>query len=439
MKTKYLLIAVVLAILSKASAQAQKDTLWCQKVGAVSVVKFTPDGKSLIAGIADNTIRIYDAQSGLQKRIINGAATVVNGLDIDSACTIIAIANATNSVNIYDYQSGILIKALNNYSNQQSYIGVTVVALSKTGNLLAAAIDHYVQGISDHVSKIFIWNTQNWSIVDTLEPLKDVADLSFSPDGKTLAVSYYSLSKPTTIDLFETTNWNSIGQLGLSNMSRQICFSPDGNYLAVACDDGTATIWSMADKSLYKTFNCIGQIWSLSYSSDGKYLVTNSNVGGTDLARTYIWNIETNQFTYYYVLSWIGALYGLSGGDVALSLSIPQNDSMIAAAGSLGIYILNSKWTQTSVANPINITQNTVYPNPVSNIANISYGITIPGMVNVTIYDTNSNLLSTLVNRFQDIGNYTVQWNVANMANGVYYCVIILNNFSSTLTIIVNK
>jgi hypothetical protein len=60
------------------------------------------------------------------------------------------------------------------------------------------------------------------------------------------------------------------------------------------------------------------------------------------------------------------------------------------------------------------------YPNPASDITNFKYHVSSPARIRLEIYDLNGQKVATLVNEMRREGDYEVQWNVQNVASGVY-------------------
>ena len=85
-----------------------------------------------------------------------------------------------------------------------------------------------------------------------------------------------------------------------------------------------------------------------------------------------------------------------------------------------------------------------IYPNPFNSSTKINY--TVPFIegnknlpVKLKIYDVLGNELSELMNEFQNPGNYEVNFNAENLASGIYYCKILINNYIETKKILLLK
>lgn len=67
------------------------------------------------------------------------------------------------------------------------------------------------------------------------------------------------------------------------------------------------------------------------------------------------------------------------------------------------------------------------YPNPFNPFTKISYHLPARAHVELEIFDISGNPVTRLVDRVQDDGHYTVEWNGRDrwgepLATGVYFC-----------------
>jgi hypothetical protein len=67
-----------------------------------------------------------------------------------------------------------------------------------------------------------------------------------------------------------------------------------------------------------------------------------------------------------------------------------------------------------------------LHPNPFTNRTSVSFAVTRPGDVRLRVFDVAGRVVATLVNRPQDAGSYTVDWNGFDSAGraasaGVYF------------------
>ncbi len=72
------------------------------------------------------------------------------------------------------------------------------------------------------------------------------------------------------------------------------------------------------------------------------------------------------------------------------------------------------------------------YPNPFNPTTQISYQIPEDGFVNLIVYNTLGQVVSTLVNEYQTSGKYSAQFIGRNLTSGIYFYTIKVNDYFST-------
>jgi len=83
-----------------------------------------------------------------------------------------------------------------------------------------------------------------------------------------------------------------------------------------------------------------------------------------------------------------------------------------------------------TVVSDYTLSQN--YPNPFNPVTNIRYSIPKDGNVTFRVYDMLGNEIGTYVNEVQQAGTYSVVFDGATLASGIYYYKLESNGFSET-------
>ena len=112
--------------------------------------------------------------------------------------------------------------------------------------------------------------------------------LAFSPDEKYIVFRRYKSN------ILRLSDKQIIQTLGYSDSVGEITFSPDGKYLALGSDDQTVKIWQFSQGQLVEHQTLTGHsddIKSVAFSSDGNYLAS-----GSDDQTIKIWQLSQGQF-----------------------------------------------------------------------------------------------------------------------------------------------
>jgi WD40 repeat protein len=159
-------------------------------------VAFSPDGKTIVSGSSDNTIRLWDTTGKPIVQPLKGHEPLTK-----------------NSLPVRE-------------------LLVNSVAFSPDGKTI-------VSGSSDNT--IRLWDTTGKPIGQPLKGHEDeVNSVAFSPDGKTIV----SGSSDNTIRLWDITG-KPIGQplKGHENRVNSVAFSPDGKTIVSGSSDNTIRLW----------------------------------------------------------------------------------------------------------------------------------------------------------------------------------------------------
>jgi hypothetical protein len=79
------------------------------------------------------------------------------------------------------------------------------------------------------------------------------------------------------------------------------------------------------------------------------------------------------------------------------------------------------------------------YPNPFNPSTTINYSLPKSGYVKLTVYNAIGIKVATIVNEYKQAGNYSVQFNAANLASGIYLYRLESGNYSAAKKLILVK
>lgn len=234
----------------------------------VASISFSPDGRRIVSGGRDATIKVWDIDTGRLQRTIT--TNWVNGVEtiafMPDGRRVIANGDSWGVIKIWDVDSGRLIRTLDTSSD---YV-VTRAALSPTGTRVA------VGGLIDlagheRVPTIYIWDVDTGGLVRKLMGhSKSVTSVAFSSDGLRIA----SASADKTVKIWDAASGRLLRTLsGHSGEVISVCFSPDSKTIASIANDETVKIWNVDTGALVRTLPGQRKYGRVIYSPDGRYLV----------------------------------------------------------------------------------------------------------------------------------------------------------------------
>jgi WD40 repeat protein len=203
---------------------------------AMLVVRFSPDGKRLAAGGADNAIRLYDVRSGQRERVIEQHADGVMDLAFSADGTKLASASRDKSARVFDTRSGAMLASF--LGHEEPVFGVAWAADGK--RVLSAGLDR----------KVRVWNVSDAKQVGEItgfgaEPFRLEASEGFlfssCADG---VVRQYGLEKRDLVRAYEKApDWVYC-----------IASDPKHHRLAAGCYNGEVRVWDTASGKLVSKF-----------------------------------------------------------------------------------------------------------------------------------------------------------------------------------------
>jgi WD40 repeat protein len=233
---------------------------------AVLSVAFSPDGTKIISGSNDKTVRIWDAKSGRKIALLIGHSSCVESVAFSPDGTRIASGSSDKTVRIWDAQSGRHIALLEGHSGQ-----VTSVAFSPgSTKIVSGSVDETVR----------IWDAQSACDLALLKGHSSrVTSVAFSPDGTRII----SGSDDKTVRIWDAQSGHETSLLkGHGSCVESVAFSPDGTRIASGSRDKTVRIWDaqsgrkIALLVLKDYSSCVE---SVVFSPDGTKIVLGSDDG----------------------------------------------------------------------------------------------------------------------------------------------------------------
>ncbi len=224
---------------------------------------FSPDSRTVAAGLSDGGIRLFDVMSGGEKAALRGHTKLVGSLAFPRDRKVLVSGSWDKSIKVWDLATGKATGGLTAKGN------VLLASPSADGRKVACL----VAGDGTHFGDLSAGLTRATA---------GGRCLALSPDGGTLALG----TSEGAIKLLDTQSWKPKGELkGHQGAVTCLCFSGDGKGLASGGEDKAARLWDVAGGYERATFQAhTDAVNAVGLSADGRVLAS----GGKD-KMVYVW------------------------------------------------------------------------------------------------------------------------------------------------------
>ena len=309
----------------------------------VSVVAWSPDGRYVVSGSKDKSIRIWNVLSGecvlvLKKKRgrsseINSVAWSPNGQymassrsrdksisiwfigdepgktissgecvkalggrfyegHVSAVCSVayspsgqyVASGSDDESVCIWNVSSGECVEKLRDYSVSVFFnVGYTSVAWSPDGRyVISGSVDDSIRiwFIGYESGKPDVSRTE--SSDDCFKVLKDkvtINEIACSPDGQHV-VSCGGHNRSLRLWFIgKASSGEYVKVIGEKQDHKSVAWSPNGQHVASGSYDNSIRIWNVSSGECVLVLRGNSSVWSVAYSPDGQYIVSGKGDG----------------------------------------------------------------------------------------------------------------------------------------------------------------
>ena len=269
----------------------------------IGSVAFFSDGKTLVSASDDQTLMLWDAETGQRRKIFAQVDAACRSLAISADDQWICIANAEGEIDLWDATSTLRLKTFSEHLSSVSCVAISpndkFIASTSWGDSglvkLFRVSNESVKklGEGDYTSVTFspnsrwviagsmnesvdIWSTSSGKLLKTLKGHTNaVLAVACSPSGKQVA----SGGKDRTIKVWAVPKVKLLQTLiGHTASVSSVSFSPDGKLIASGSFDNTVKLWDAASgKELRTLHGHNDRVRCVVFSPDGKRIVSSSN------------------------------------------------------------------------------------------------------------------------------------------------------------------
>jgi len=230
--------------------------------GPVYGVALSVDGRHAVSASRDNTLKVWDVDSGRELLTLQGHFASVNGVALSADGRRAVSASGDNTLKVWDVDTGRELLTLQGHS-----ASVTGVALSAHGR-------HAVSASDDKTLKV--WDVDSGREILTLHGHSaSVNGVALSADGRRAV----SASDDYTLKVWDVDSGRELLTLhGHSASVNGVALTADGRHAVSASDDYSLKVWDVdSGRELLTLHGHSDSVNGVALSADGRRAVSASN------------------------------------------------------------------------------------------------------------------------------------------------------------------
>ncbi len=240
----------------------------------VNAVAITPDGQRVVSASWDQTVKVWDLESGRELRTLEGHSGVVSGVAVTPDGRRAVSASWDRTLKVWDVESGLELHILQGHSHVVNGVAITAdgqfaVSVSRDGTLRK-------------------WDLDRGRELFALEGRSPLDGVALTPDGRLTL----SANEDGTLTVWDLEHGCELrGLEGHSGPVSAVAVTPDGRRAVSASGDKTLKVWDLdSGRELRTLEGHSGFVFGVAVTPDGLHAVSASEDHTLK-----VWNLESGR------------------------------------------------------------------------------------------------------------------------------------------------
>jgi WD40 repeat protein len=209
----------------------------------VEACAFSPDGRKIISGSGDGTLKLWDAANPVELRTLKGHGNWVYACSFSPDGRRIVSGSDNGKLKLWDAHTGRELRTLEGHT-----AWVLACSFSRDGRRI-------LSGSQDRTLKV--WDAETGAELLTFEDANWVYACGFSPDGRRI------VSGGAGLKLWDAETGAELQTLSQASGVTDCAFAPDGHWIVSGNMDGTLKLWEGGSDSVVADLRVPGVIRSV--------------------------------------------------------------------------------------------------------------------------------------------------------------------------------
>jgi WD40 repeat protein len=229
---------------------------------SVQAVAVTPDGRYIVSGSFDNTLKVWELESGEELRTLRGHGGAVYGVAVTPDGRHVVSASGDHTLKVWELESGEELRTLRGHSER-----VYAVAVTPDGRRAVSAS-------GDRTLKV--WELESGVDLHTLIGHQDcVLGVTVTSDG----LRAISCSMDTTLSMWDLNTGEELGALQAhEHFVNAVTLTPDNRYVISGSRDLSLKVWELESAEELRTLRGHSEvITAVAVTPDGRRAISSAS------------------------------------------------------------------------------------------------------------------------------------------------------------------